>query len=313
MAIYFDIGRLPAFNNATVTIGTFDGVHSGHRAILNEVVKHAEKTGGDSVLITFDPHPRKVLFADQPMSIITPLNKKLELIADTGIGHIVVVPFTQEFAGLSAEAYVRDFLVGVFHPASVVIGYDHHFGHDRRGNIDLLRELAPACGFEVVEIPAQLIKDAAVSSTKIRNAIRLGNMEDARLMLGHAFSFTGKVVHGKKIGRQLGYPTANLELVDADQVLPGNGIYAVNVRYNGGLYGGMMSIGYNPTVDESSDLKIEVNIFDFDEDIYGESIEVVVLKKLRDELKFKSLDRLIDQLKIDRENSIRVHYIANDN
>ena len=313
MAIYFDIGRLPAFKNATVTIGTFDGVHSGHRAILNEVVKHAEKTGGDSVLITFDPHPRKVLFPDQSMSIITPLGRKLELIAETGIGHVVVVPFTHEFAGLSAEAYVRDFLVGVFHPRSVVIGYDHHFGHDRKGNIEVLRQLAPDCGFDVVEIPAQLIRDAAVSSTIIRNAIRLGNMEDARLMLGHPFLFAGRVVHGKKLGRTLGYPTANLELVDADQVLPGNGIYAVNVRNNGGLYGGMMSIGYNPTVDETSDLKVEVNIFDFDSDIYGEEIEVVVLKKLREELKFKSLERLIDQLKIDRENSIRVHFVANDN
>ncbi|MBX2905553.1 MAG: bifunctional riboflavin kinase/FAD synthetase [Taibaiella sp.] len=313
MAIYSDIGKLPAFHNATITIGTFDGVHSGHRAILNEVVKHARQAGGESVLITFDPHPRKVLFPGQPLGIITPLRRKLELIESTGIDHIVVVPFTPEFAALDAESYVRDFLVGKFRPASLVIGYDHHFGHDRRGDIDLLRELAPASSFDVVEIPAQLIKDAAVSSTKIRNAIRQGHMEDARLMLGHAYSFSGKVVHGKKLGRTLGYPTANLDPTEEDQVLPGNGIYAVNVYYNGGLYGGMMSIGYNPTVDESDDLKIEVNMFDFDADIYGCVIEVVVLKKLREELKFKSLERLIDQLKIDRENSIKVHYIANDN
>lgn len=313
MATYFDIGSLPAFHNATVTIGTFDGVHSGHRAILHEVVKHAEREGGDSVLVTFDPHPRKVLFPQQSMGVITPLSRKLELIESTGIKHIVVVPFTMEFAMLTAEQYVRDFLVGTFHPRSLIIGYDHHFGHDRAGNIELLRRLSPVYGYDVVEIPAQLIKDAAVSSTKIRNAVRQGNMEDARLMLGHPYSFIGSVVHGKKLGRTLGYPTANLQPVNADQVLPGNGIYAVNVIFGGGLYGGMMSIGYNPTVDDSQDLKIEVNIFDFDGDIYGEEIEVIVLKKLRDELKFKSLDRLIDQLRIDRENSIKVHYIANDN
>jgi len=313
MATYFDTGNLPAFNKATVTIGTFDGVHSGHRAILHEVVKHAAQYGGDSVLITFDPHPRTVLFPDQPMEVITPLARKLELIESTGIKHIVVVPFTKQFAMLTAEQYVREFLVATFRPHSLIIGYDHHFGHDRIGNIELLRQLSPIYHYDVVEIPAQLIKDAAVSSTKIRNAVRQGNMEEARLMLGYPYSFAGNVVHGKKLGRTLGYPTANLQPVDAGQVLPGNGIYAVNVKFGGGLYGGMMSIGYNPTTDDSRDVKIEVNIFEFDGDIYGQEIEVLVLKKLRDELKFKSLERLIDQLKIDRENSIKVHYIANDN
>lgn len=313
MAIFYDTKALPTFDRAVITIGTFDGVHSGHKAILNEVVKHAEAVGGESVLITFDPHPRKVLFPDQGMGIITPLAQKLELISAIGIKHIVVVPFTKEFSELSASEYISDFLCGVFRPHTVIIGYDHKFGCDRSGDINLLRAMAPDRGYEVVEIPAHMIQDATVSSTKIRNAIRMGDMESARLMLGRPYSFPGRVVHGKKLGRTLGYPTANLEKTDTDQTLPGNGIYAVNVHYNGGLYGGMMSIGYNPTVSDTPELKIEVNIFDFDKDVYGEILEVVVLKKLRDELKFKSLDRLMDQLRVDKENSMKWHYIANDN
>lgn len=206
MAVFTDINHLRQFRNAVLTIGTFDGVHTGHRAILNEVVQHAGRVGGESVLLTFEPHPRKVLFPEQPLGILTPLNKKLSLVADTGIDHVVVVPFTPEFANLSAAEYVRKFLVDTFHPHSIVIGYDHHFGHDRTGNIDLLRRLAPEYGYKVLEIPAQLIADAAVSSTRIRKAISAGNVTEAMAMLGRIYTVSGKVVHGNRLGRTIGYP-----------------------------------------------------------------------------------------------------------
>jgi riboflavin kinase / FMN adenylyltransferase len=313
MAVYYNMEGLPAFNRAVVTIGTFDGVHTGHRAILNEVVAHAQSAGGESVLITFDPHPRKLLFPDQPVGIITPLQKKLELITNAGIQHIVVVPFTAEFAAMSAREYVELFLVSVFQPQSIIIGYDHRFGHDRAGDIHLLKQFSSGHDYEVVEIPAKLIDHAAVSSTKIRNAIKFGAVDEANEMLGREYSFAGTVVHGKKLGRTLGYPTANIDPSDPDQILPGNGIYSVKVLHGGRLHGGMMSIGYNPTVTDTTDLKIEVNIFDFDKDIYGQSLEVFVVKKLREELKFKSIEELINQLLEDKKNSINVHFISNSN
>ena len=179
MAVFFDIQHLPDFKNAVLTIGTFDGVHRGHKAILAEVVNHARQVNGESVLLTFEPHPRKLLFPDQPLGIITPLHQKLRLITESGIEHIIVVPFTREFAGLSAEEYIERFLVGIFHPKSIVIGYDHRFGHDRRGDLKLLEKCEQQGGYELMEIPAQLIDDAAVSSTKIRQAITEGRMEDA--------------------------------------------------------------------------------------------------------------------------------------
>ena len=304
MAVFFEIDHLPAFRKAAITIGTFDGVHNGHKAILKEVVNHASAAGGESILLTFEPHPRKVLFPDQPIGIITPLKQKIQLILDTGIRHIVVVPFTSFFANMTAEEYISNFIVQRFHPHSIIIGYDHHFGHDRAGDISLLRQFAKQFNYEIAEIPAQLIAEAAVSSTKIRNAILSGNISEANAMLGRIYSFVGRVVHGNKIGRTIGYPTANLQLNHPDQVLPGNGIYSVKVIYNSSVYIGMMSIGYNPTVTTTRDIKIEVNIFDFDHDIYDCDIEVCVVAKLRDEKKFESLDALKLQLHSDKVDTI---------
>jgi riboflavin kinase/FMN adenylyltransferase len=304
MAVFYDIERLPAFHKAVITIGTFDGVHEGHKAILQEVVAHARAVGGESVLLTFEPHPRKVLFPGQPIGIITPLEKKLELITATGIRHVVVVPFTLQFAGLSATEYIERFLAKIFRPHSIIIGYDHHFGHDRTGNIGLLKKFAPVYDFEIVEIPAQLIEQAAVSSTKIRNAIAAGHVDEANQMLGREYSLTGSVEHGNKLGRTLGYPTANLQPVEAEQVVPGNGIYAVRAVHDGTQYGGMMSIGFNPTVTDKKELRIEVNIFEFDKDIYGDRVEVLFVKKLRDEEQFNSLKELMDQLGRDKEDAM---------
>ncbi len=306
MAVFFDIQHLPDFKNAVITIGTFDGVHKGHKTILAEVVNHARQVNGESVLLTFEPHPRKLLFPDQPLGIITPLDQKLQLITESGIEHIVVVPFTREFAGLSAEEYIERFLVGIFHPKSIVIGYDHRFGHDRKGDLKLLEKCAQQGGYELMEIPAQLIDDAAVSSTKIRHAITEGRVEDASHMLGRNYSITGTVIHGNKLGRTIGYPTANLKPTDPEQTIPAVGIYAIQAVYNGSQYNGMMSIGYNPTVTDTKDIKIEANLFDFDEDIYGRVLEISFLKRLRDELKFDSVEALKQQLHNDKEETLKL-------
>jgi len=292
MAIHYDIKRLPAFRKAVLTIGTFDGVHSGHQAILREVVMHASHEQGESILITFEPHPRKLLFPDQPLGIITPLADKLKLITQTGIQHIVVVPFTHEFARLSADEYIRQFLAGIFHPHTIIIGYDHRFGHDRRGDIRLLETWSADYQYELIEIPAQLIDDATVSSTKIRNAILGGRLPEASQMLGRPYTLTGTVVRGNQLGRTIGYPTANLEPADADQIVPGNGIYAIRAKHNGIVYNGMLSIGYNPTVTDQKILRIEAHLFDFEQDIYGDQLQLFFLKKTRDEQKFESVDAL---------------------
>jgi len=306
MAVFSDIHHLPEFKKAVLTIGFFDGVHKGHRAILNEVAAHALQMKGTSVLLTFEPHPRKLLFPDQPLGIITPLPQKLQLISEAGIAHIVVVPFTKEFSQLSAEAYISNFMIDLFHPAGIVIGYDHRFGHDRKGNIDLLRHFARVYNYQLTEIPPQLIDEAAVSSTKIRNAITTGRMEDASLMLGRNYTLTGTVVHGNQLGRTIGYPTANLQPDDPDQVIPAIGIYAIKAKHKGITYKGMLSIGYNPTVSDKKELRIEANLFDFNMDIYGDKLELLFIKKLRDEEKFKSVDMLKEQLHRDKENTLKV-------
>ena len=306
MAIFYDINNLPSFKNAVLTIGTFDGVHKGHRVILREVVSHANSVNGESVLLTFEPHPRKLLFPDQPLGIITPLQEKLQLITNAGINHIVVVPFTKEFSRLSAQEYIEYFMVSIFHPHSIVIGYDHRFGHDRKGDMKMLEEYAPKCHYNLTEIPPQLIDDAAVSSTKIRHAITAGHMEDAAQMLGRNYSLIGTVMHGNKLGRTIGYPTANLQPLEPEQIIPANGIYAIQARRNGTGYNGMLSVGFNPTVTDKKELKIEANLFDFDSEIYGDVLELIFVKRLRDEVKFDSLDALTDQLHKDKEQTLKL-------
>ena len=306
MAIYFDTKHLPAFKNAVLTIGTFDGVHKGHRVILQEVVSHAKKVNGESVLITFEPHPRKLLFPDQPLGIITPLHEKLQLVTEEGITHIVVVPFTKEFSVLSAQEYIERFMVNIFHPHSIVIGYDHRFGHDRKGNMKLLEKYAPIYHYELMEIPPQIIDEAAVSSTKIRFAIKDGRMEDTNQMLGRHYSIKGTVIHGNKLGRTLGYPTANIQPQEREQIIPANGIYAIQASHDSKPYNGMLSIGYNPTVSDIKELRIEVNLFNFDKQIYGDTLEIFFIKKLRDEQKFDSIETLKQQLHKDKEETLQV-------
>lgn len=296
MAIFYNTDNLPDFKSPVITIGTFDGVHMGHRAILSKVTECAERIGGESILLTFDPHPRKLIFPEQTIHILTPLEEKLKLVTAEGIQHVVVVPFTKEFACLSAHEYVTDFLVKQFNPAAIVIGYDHHFGADRKGNIHLLKEMQQQYGYEVIEISAQLIADAAVSSTKIRKAITAGRVAEAASMLGRGYSLAGKVQQGAQLGRTIGFPTANMVPHDAEQLVPANGVYAVQVILDGVAYNAMLNIGVRPTVSMELSMHIEAHLFDFSGDLYGKDIEIAFVQRLRDEQKFPSLDELKAQL-----------------
>lgn len=306
MAIFYNTDRLPQFKNAVITIGTFDGVHLGHKVILDQVVNHAKTIHGESILITFEPHPRKLLFPDQPLKIITPLEQKLELITAAGIQHVIVVPFSKAFAGLSADAYINDFLVKQIRAKHIIIGYDHRFGHDRKGDINLLKQYADDCGYTVYEIPAQLIDDAAVSSTKIRHALLAGNVADAHSMLGRPYSLIGNVVHGTQLGRTIGYPTANVKPFADEQLIPYEGVYAILARWNKQLLKGMLNIGYRPTVTNEMRLKIEANIFNFNENIYNQMLEIIFIERLREEQKFTSIDALKIQLGTDWANANKI-------
>lgn len=302
MAVFHQLDQFPEFRNPVVTIGSFDGVHHGHKVILSEVVKAARAVNGESILITFEPHPRKIIHPEQPLGLLTSPEQKIALITAEGIDHVVVVPFTRDFSMLSAAEYVADFLLKNFKPHTIIIGYDHRFGHSREGDIELLKKLVPAT-VQVIEIPAQLIEDAAVSSTKIRNALLQGNVAEAGEMLDRPYSFRAMVVHGDKIGRTIGYPTANLQPVYSDILMPGIGIYAVMVEWKGGLYKGMMSIGYRPTVTDERKITCEVNLLDFDEDLYGQVLGIVFKHYIRGEEKFDSLDALKEQIARDEISS----------
>ncbi len=282
-----------------LTIGTFDGVHLGHRVILDEVKRHAAAIGGKSTVITFEPHPRQVLQPDAHIQILTPLTEKLRLLHNAGMEDVSVTPFTREFARLSAEEYVEEFLVKRFQPAAIVVGYDHHFGHDRRGGMQLLETYGQRFGFAVHEIPAHMIDNAAISSTKIRKALLDGDMDGAAHMLGRPYTLTGTVVHGQKLGRTLGYPTANIQPLSAEQLIPKGGIYAVRVMADGRSYGAMLSIGTRPTVASDGAVSIEAYLFRFSGDLYGAEVAVQFIRRTRDELKFDGLEALKDALRRD--------------
>ena len=301
MAIYYSTDNLPEFNNAVVTIGTFDGVHVGHQVILDQVSTHARKHGATSVLITFSPHPRKLIFPNEPISILTPLKDKLKLITEIGIEHIVVVPFTKDFASLSAEEYVSDFLVNKINPKTIIIGYDHHFGNDRKGNIQLLNSLKTKYNFEVIEIEAQLIEDATISSTKIRDAVATGDITTTNDMLGRPYSISGKVIKGNQIGRTINYPTANILLNEREQIIPANGVYAIRAVHKNKVYNGMLNIGYRPTVSNNNKLYIEAHLFDFEQDIYDDELSIDFIQRVRDEQKFSDVNALKEQLSRDKE------------
>ena len=303
MQVHRTIEQLPPFLRAAVTIGTFDGVHQGHQKIIAALINEARRNGGESVIITFDPHPRRIVNNAQPLQLINTLEEKIALLGGSGIDHLVIVPFTPAFAAQSAEEYIRDFLVARFHPHTIIIGYDHHFGQGRQGNFALLEEQAPVYRYNLMEIPRYLIDEIGVSSTQIRKALLQSDVETANRLLGYDFFFEGRVIRGDQLGRKLGYPTANLEYTDGEKIRLGHGVYAVYVEIGAEKRKGMLSIGIRPTL-VNSDERIEVNIFDWDEEIYDAVICVRVHKFLRPQEKYPSLDELIAQLHRDKQNSL---------
>ena len=304
MQIHRDINNLPEFKNAVITVGTFDGVHLGHKQIIDHLKTEAINADGESVIITFHPHPRKVVSSViTGVRLINTLAERIELLEKTGIDHLVIVPFTDYFASQSAEEYIRDFLVDKFNPHTIIIGYDHRFGKERAGDYKMMEEKAAVYNYELKEIPEHILNTIKVSSTNIRNAILHSNIEEANNFLGYDFFFEGEVFHGDKIGRTIGYPTANLKSTDEEKIALGDGIYAVYAQVEGKTYKGMMSIGFRPTVNGKVRVT-EVNIFDFAKEIYGQTIRITVKKYLRSEVKFDGLEALKIQLHKDKEDSL---------
>ncbi len=306
MRVHYSINELPLFKNAVITIGTFDGVHTGHMKVIEQLKQEARNIGGETVIITFHPHPRKIV-SSKAVFILNTLEEKIELLESKGIDHLVVVPFDETFAQQTPEEYIEQFLFNKCRPHTVIIGYDHKFGKDRKGDYNLLEKYGAQLGFKVKEIDEYLLHEIIVSSTKIREALLSGDLATANECLGYDYFFEGKVVDGNKLGRTLGYPTANLEIENEEKLIPANGIYAVECsiinRQFAIKHNGMMSIGVRPTIGVSK-RTIEVNIFDFDEDIYGEILRVYVKHYLRPEVKFDSLEALTKQIDSDKENAL---------
>ncbi len=305
MQIHRDIYDLPLFKNAVITIGTFDGVHIGHQQIITQLKNEAAKISGETVIITFHPHPKKVIAAGKPIYILNTLSEKAALLAQKQIDHLVVVPFNEEFSNQPAEIYITDFLHKNINPKIITIGYDHRFGKDRQGDYRLLEEYAKRLNFSVKEIPEQVLNKIIVSSTKIREALLCGDIATANSYLGYDYFFEGLVVNGDKIGRILGYPTANLHVYDEEKLIPAHGIYAVNAAVHNQQYNGMMSIGIRPTIGGTKRV-IEVNIFNFNENIYDETVRVHIKHYLREEIKFDGLETLKKQMYYDKENAIKI-------
>lgn len=339
MQIHRNIDHLPSFRRAVITIGTFDGVHTGHQQLLEQLKQEAARIDGETVIITFHPHPRKIVKgASAGVRLINTLEEKIGLLAWKGVDHLVIVPFTEAFSQLSADQYIKEFLLEKFHPHTIIIGYDHQFGKGRQGDYRLLEDFSERLGFQLQEITAHLSNAISVSSTRIREAIGNSDIAAANELLGYDFFFSGRVIEGNKLGRTIGYPTANLRIEDPEKLVPGDGVYAValwvepdmaaadpagiptgtdlaeaadlprrTANLQAELAGstaiaslkGMMNIGMRPTVDGANRV-IEVNIFDFNKDIYGRVLRVFLKKHLRGEQKFGGLEALKEQLAKDK-------------
>lgn len=300
MKIYQNIDEFKPVKNAVVTIGTFDGVHLGHRKIISRLKEIADSINGETVILTFFPHPRMILHPeDQNIKMINTIDEKAELLEQLGIDHLIITPFSRDFSNQTAEEYIKDILVDKIGTKKIVIGYDHRFGKDRQGGLAELQRLAPVYGFEVIEIPEQDIHDVAISSTRIRQALLNDNIDLANEFLGYPFFITGKVMRGDQIGRQINYPTANILVEETYKLIPGEGIFAVKVKVNGQEFKGMGYIGHRPTINGIT-RNIEVNIFDFDHDIYTQPIRMEFLHFVRGDVKFESLDQLKKQLDKDK-------------
>ncbi|MEN9448845.1 MAG: hypothetical protein RJA25_2135 [Bacteroidota bacterium] len=295
--------HLPTFKNAVLTIGTYDGVHFGHQKIIRRITEIAKEIDGESVMLTFDPHPRLVLNPyDERLKLISTIDEKIELLDSFGLNHLVIAEFSKEFASMEAEEYVEKILIKNFHPKRIVIGYDHRFGKDRKGDIELLRQLADKYHYEVEEIPAQTLDEISISSTKVRNALLEGDIQQANQFLAHPFTIKGRVVHGDKIGRVLGFPTANIEISNPHKLIPASGVYAVKIKIENQFYKGALSIGYRETVFDNSKLTIEVFILDFNGDLYNKNLDMIFVDFIRPQIKYENWDLLKVQIEKDVAN-----------
>lgn len=307
MVVHTDIADFKGVRRPVLTTGTFDGVHRGHRAIIDRLIARARKEDGESVLFTFHPHPRMVLFpGDDDLKLLSTQEEKRALLEAAGLDHLLVVPFSRQFSRMHAVDYVRDLLVGAIGARAIVIGYDHRFGRNREGDITLLRQLGEVHGIAVEEIPAQEVDHVKVSSTKIRQALHTGDAHAARELLGYPYPLSGVVVKGDQLGRTIGYPTANIGAIDPVKLIPGDGVYAVEVELRDGILQGMLYIGERPTVSGGLHRTVEVNIFGLDRDLYGEAITVRFLHRIRGDQRFAGLHELKEQLHIDKRSALEL-------
>jgi riboflavin kinase/FMN adenylyltransferase len=291
-----------------VTIGVFDGVHLGHRHLLDHVVSRAGQTGGESVVITFDPHPRLVLSEKtKGISFLSTIEEKKKLLAELKIDHLVIIRFSKEFSNMEASDFIREILVSKIGVKHLIVGYDNHFGKNKAGDMKKILECSELFDFSVEQSEKVFEKDEAISSTTIRNALLKGQLNDANRWLGYNYCLTGTVVQGRKLGRVLGFPTANIKPADYYKLIPADGIYAVEVLTGNGQLQGVLSIGFNPTVNKiKGNRSVEVHIFDFEGDLYGQAITVIFRFRLRDEKKFDNTEQLADQMKLDKQEAVRL-------
>lgn len=296
---FFDAYK--AESPSAITIGTFDGVHVGHKKIIKNLIEKSE--GLNTMLLTFFPHPRMVLQQDSNIKLINTIDERVELLEATGLDTLIIYPFNREFSRLKARDFVRDFLIDHLNLKKIIIGYDHRFGRNRTANIDDLREFGQAFDFKVEEIKAKEIDDITISSTKIRKALSEGDITTANTYLGYEFMLTGTVIAGKGLGNTIDFPTANIHIKETYKLIPKQGVYFVKSVLDGETVFGMMNIGTNPTV-KGTNQTIEVHFFDFNRDIYGKKIQIRLIKRLRDERKFGSLDALKAQLEKDKQTSV---------
>lgn len=306
MKIFSSISEFKTDKKVVATLGTFDGVHVGHQMIIKKLVDSAKELDAESLVLTFFPHPRMVLKQDHGIRLLNTLEEKQELLAGLGLNNLVVQKFDLDFANLSAEEFVKQVLVDTFNISKIIIGYDHRFGKNRTADIHDLKRFGAIYGFEVEEISAQEIDHVSISSTKIRTALEAGNIVLANEFLGHEYYFSGKVIHGKKLGRTLGFPTANFEILESYKMIPQNGIYIVESEIDGVRVKGMMSIGINPTF-VNHPHTLEVNYLDWSGNLYDKTLKVRILDRIRDEQKFNSLEELVERLKMD-ENATRAYF-----
>lgn len=306
MRVYNNIEAFQKINNAVVTTGTFDGVHLGHQVILNRLKKIAKITSGETVLLTFFPHPRIVLYPDHnDLRLLNTINEKTKMIKNAGIDHLIIHPFSKEFSRISSIDFVRDILSNKIGTSKLVIGYDHHFGRNREGSFEHLQEFAPLYGFDVEEIPAQDIQQVNISSTKIRNSLKNGEINAATQFLGYQYNLSGTVVEGDKIGRKIGFPTANIKVDEWYKLIPQKGVYAVTILIENQKHNGMLNIGSRPTI-KGQNQTIEVHIFDFNENIYGKNIQLFFHSRIRNEHDFQEISLLKQQLELDKEKITQI-------